>query len=382
MKTTKQHIMKKKLLFNVFAFIILSATATGQTLQFITEDEGVLEDGQVITVTGSPDEGLISAYIDVKNTGSEALDLKVRRQVHETVEGSVNMFCWGVCYAASVDTALQSITLGSGEVSSDFYGDYVPGGAVGVTKISYFVYDINNTENEVEVEVHYNTQTIHNSTLTLVTEEEGELTHEQVITVNGSLDESVVYAYIDVRNDDELPIDVRVRRVENNLVEGSDNVFCWGVCYSNTIDTSSMAINIEPGAVSQEFSGDYSPEGHEGTTSISYYFYDERNPDNEIGVEVHYKVESTSIRETAFESGIKSYPVPADDMLNVEFKLKAHHDATLTVHNMLGKVVMRKPVSPDGMMHLNTSKLQDGIYFYTIQNQNRVAATRKFVVSH
>ncbi|MDZ7775226.1 MAG: T9SS type A sorting domain-containing protein [Bacteroidales bacterium] len=69
-------------------------------------------------------------------------------------------------------------------------------------------------------------------------------------------------------------------------------------------------------------------------------------------------------------------------MLNVEFKLKAHHDATLTVHNMLGKVVMRKPVSPDGIMHLNTSKLQDGIYFYTIQNQNRVAATRKFVVSH
>ncbi|MDZ7775228.1 MAG: hypothetical protein U5L09_06220 [Bacteroidales bacterium] len=115
---------------------------------------------------------------------------------------------------------------------------------MGVTKISYFVYDINNTENEVEVEVHYNTQTTHNSTLTLITEEEGELTHEQVITVNGSLDEPVVYAYIDVRNDDELPIDVRVRRVENDLVEGSDNVFCWGDCYSNTIDTSSMAINI------------------------------------------------------------------------------------------------------------------------------------------
>lgn len=375
--------MKKKILFSFLILVTLTASLTAQTLEFITENEGALEDGQVISVTGSPDDDIIHAYVDVKNTGNEAMDVKVRRVVHETMEGSVNMFCWGVCYAASVDTSQMTITLEGGEVSSEFYGDYVPNGAEGVTKISYFAYDANNPDDETEVEVHYHTNTGNNSTLTLLTEDEGELIHEQVITVNGTLDESMIFAYVDVRNDDEIPIDVRVRRVENDLVEGTENVFCWGVCYSNTVDTSTMSINIEPGVVSEEFSGDYSPNEYEGTSSISYYFYDERNPDNEIGVEVRFKVESTGIEEERFVSGLRSYPVPADDYLQLEFQLKAPRNAYIAVYDMLGTIVQRKAVNEaETTLQLNTSGFNDGIYFYSIFNKGSVVTTKKFVVAH
>jgi hypothetical protein len=144
-----------------------------------------------------------------------------------------------------------------------------------------------------------------------------------------------------------------------------------------------MTITLEPGETTDEFSCDYEPQGNEGTTTVSYYFYDERNPDNEIGITVKFVVESSGIEEEAFVSGLTAYPNPASEQLNLSFKLKEIDDAYVTVHNMLGAVVYQKRLdNRDNLLQLNTSGFQNGVYFYTIHNNNRMVASEKFIISH
>lgn len=373
----------KFLLTNLFIILITTVATVAQSLQLSTENDGVLEDGQVITIHATPDTDLMQALVDVENTSDASITVEVSRVVHEEIDESSNYFCWGTCYSPSVDTSLVNISLDAGETTSEFYGDYEPHGNVGTTRISYFFYDESNHDDVVEVEVHFVTQVDNSSSITLSTEGHGELEHEQTITVEGTLEEEILIAYIDVRNDDELPMDVLVRRVEHDTVPGSINYFCWGTCYPNSVDTSLMTITLEPGETTDEFSCDYEPQGNEGTTTVSYYFYDERNPDNEIGITVKFVVESSAIEEQAFVSGLTAYPNPTSEQLNLSFKLKELDDAYVTVHNMLGAVVYQERLdNRDNLLQLNTSGFQNGVYFYTIHNNNRMVASEKFIISH
>lgn len=373
----------KFLLTNLFLTFIMAGATFAQSLQLSTENEGVLDDGQVITINATPDTDLMQALVDVENTSDESITVEVRRVVHEELDESSNYFCWGTCYSPSVDTSLIKVTLDAGEVTSEFYGDYEPHGNVGTTRISYFFYDETNHDDVVEVEVHFVTQVDNSSSITLSTEDHGELEHEQTITVEGTLDEEILIAHINVRNDDELPMDILVRRVEHDTVPGSINYFCWGTCYANSVDTSLMTVTLEPGETTDEFSCDYEPQGNEGTTTVSYYFYDERNPDNEIGITIKFVVESSGIEEETFVSGLTAYPNPTSDQLNLDFILKEIDDACITVHNMLGAVVYQKRLdNRDNRLHLNTRGFQNGVYFYTIHNNNRMVASEKFIISH
>lgn len=373
----------KFLLTNLFLTFIMAGATFAQSLQLSTENEGVLDDGQVITINATPDTDLMQALVDVENTSDESITVEARRVVHEELDESSNYFCWGTCYSPSVDTSLIKVTLDAGEVTSEFYGDYEPHGNVGTTRISYFFYDETNHDDVVEVEVHFVTQVDNSSSITLSTEDHGELEHEQTITVEGTLDEEILIAHINVRNDDELPMDILVRRVEHDTVPGSINYFCWGTCYANSVDTSLMTVTLEPGETTDEFSCDYEPQGNEGTTTVSYYFYDERNPDNEIGITIKFVVESSGIEEETFVSGLTAYPNPTSDQLNLDFILKEIDDACITVHNMLGAVVYQKRLdNRDNRLHLNTRGFQNGVYFYTIHNNNRMVASEKFIISH
>ncbi len=377
--------MKKQLLFTLFGFFLFNYASLAQTLELSTENEGVLEEGQAITVNGSPDESTIYAYIQVKNTGDEAVDVLVRRQEIDLVEGSGNAFCWGVCFSESVDTSLMSITIEPGETSDEFYGDFRPKENTGTSTIAYFFYDERNPENEIGVEVHYEiTENTNQSTLTLIHPESEEiLDYEETMVVNGSMDESLVKARVNIRNDDEIPIDVKVRRVENNPVSGTDNYFCWGSCFGSSVDTSTMSLTLEPGEVSDEFYGDYLHEGYEGTSSISYYFYDERNPENETGIEVNYKVESTGIESIDAISELQVYPVPADRFLKVRIYWKQNpENAQINIFDRTGKGILTQPIDNTQETNINTAKLKNGIYFYHITEQNKIIATDKFVVAH
>lgn len=128
-------------------------------LQLSTEAEGVLYDGQTILVEGTFEEDDVKAYINVENTGDEALDVKVFRRQNSLVDDTENSFCWGLCYMPQVDTSTVSLTLEPGVVNTDFYGTYTHNQHSGTSSVTYVFYDMNNPQDSASVEVQYKVAT-------------------------------------------------------------------------------------------------------------------------------------------------------------------------------------------------------------------------------
>ena len=377
--------MKKNLLFTLISLLLAYHIGFAQSLELSTDNDGTLNNEQAVTFEGGPDESTVYAYVFVKNISDEPVDIMVRREEVDLVDGTVNSLCWGSCFAETVDTSLWSITVEPGETSDQFYGDYKPKGNTGTSIIKYYFYDERNPDDEISVEVHYEiTENTNESTLTLIHPDSEEvIDYEETLIVNGSMDESLVKARVNIRNDDEIPIDIKVRRVENSLIPETDNYFCWGACFGSSVDTSTMSLTLEPGEVSEEFYGDYMHKGNEGTSSISYYFYDERNPDNETGIKIHYKVESTGIEDMDFISELQVFPVPADHVLKFRINWKQKPDnAHINIFDRSGKKIFTQSVESAQEIKINTTQLNNGIYFYRITEKNNVIAADKILIAH
>ena len=89
--------------------------------------------------------------------------------------------------------------------------------------------------------------------------------------------------------------------------------------------------------------------------------------------------EPNSIKE------ISSYPNPSSNELNLSILLEKSNNVLVTVLDNTAKQVIQ-PQShslPSGQQKItiNTSTLENGIYFVRLQTENRIS-THKFVVSH
>lgn len=377
--------MKNNLLLTLISIFLAAHMGTAQSIELSTDNDGTLNNEQAVTFEGSPDESTVYAYVFAKNVSDEPVDVMVRREEVDLVDGTSNSLCWGSCFAETVDTSLWSITIEPGETSDQFYGDFKPKGNTGTSVIKYYFYDERNPDDEVSVEVHYEiTESNNGSTLTMIHPETEEvIDYEETLVVNGSMDESIVKARVYLRNDDEIPIDIKVRRVENSLIPETDNYFCWGACFGSAVDTSTISVTLEPGEVSEEFYGDYMHEGNEGTSSISYYFYDERNPDNETGIEIHYKIESTGVANMDVINKLQVFPVPADGFLKFKINWKQNPiNAQINIYDQMGKSIITQPINNKQEININTEQLNNGIYFYRITEKNKVIATDKLLIVH
>ncbi|MCF8338977.1 MAG: T9SS type A sorting domain-containing protein [Bacteroidales bacterium] len=374
--------MLKRLLIYTAIILFTGSGLIAQELELSTEEQGVLEDGQVITVEGNPDDNLISGHVKVTNTGNDSIRVRVRKVENNIVGDAVSFFCWGQCYLPSVDTSTNYVTIHAGETNTEFTGDYQPYGNAGTSSVSYYFYNEDNPEQEIGVEIHFVTET--QSTLQLSTDDEGVLENEEVVEVEGTIDSTLLVFHATVTNTGEDTIRVRAARVENSLVDSTVNYFCWGSCFLPSVDTSSQAIAIPPGESTNAFDGDYEPHEKSGTSTISYYFYDERNPDNKVGVEVKYVIETSGVSDgNELITGLKTYPVPADNFLNVEYTQKKSKQVNIQLSTLTGKTVYKQPISAGTeKIRINTSQFENGLYLLTIMNNNFPLLSRKVVITH
>lgn len=374
--------MLRILILPLLLIFLTAPYLSAQSLQLSTEEEGNLEDGQTIIVKDSADVNVITKHLTLTNTSDEPTEVRVRRVENNVQENTINYFCWaGSCYPPNTDTATNTKTLEPGETTSEFYADYQPQGISGIASISYFFYNDANPSDEVSAKVVFDTR--EEATIQLSTEEHGTLNPEQVVTVEGTVDSSLLKSHITVTNTGNDTIDVLARRVENSLVEETVNYFCWGLCYPNVVDTSSVAVTLYPGESTSEFYGDYEPHGHSGTTSVSYYFYEKGNPSNETGVEIRYTVETSVIGDAPSVSGLNVYPVPADEFINIELKSLHTDAAKVRLVNLAGVVVKQLSATyGQDEIRLSTAGLKNGIYLLSIVGDAAVINTRKIIISH
>lgn len=206
------------------------------------------------------------------------------------------------------------------------------------------------------------------------------------ITVIGEAQPQLwLYAHMSIKNISETDKYVKARKHEIDVVTGSDNTFCWVICWLNTIFTSPSGLTLEPGELNETFTGDYISNGNSGVTIMRYSFFDDDNPMDSVYFYAEFNAGTVGIDEMGIESVVVShaYPNPARSQVSFDYTIPATaSQATIRVHNLLGSVVKEiRLTEPTGKVTVDVNDLKDGFYFYSITANNEIIDTRRLVIA-
>lgn len=191
---------------------------------------------------------------------------------------------------------------------------------------------------------------------------------------------------VDVQNTSGAAKTVKVRKIENNMLEGVYGLtICWVSCYAPFVYESPDAITIDAGTVCTNFEGDLTyPTGLKGTSNVKFVFFDVDNPTDTSYVIVNYHIGPLSVAENLMKAVKVSnaYPNPATSMVYFDYKLPSNStNAKISISNLLGTIVSTVDlIKNEGKASINVSNLRDGVYFYSLLVNNTATVTRKFVV--
>lgn len=195
-----------------------------------------------------------------------------------------------------------------------------------------------------------------------------------------------------LRNNTSSSLQVMVMREVVEIVEGTENSFCWGSCYAPTVNVSPRPVEMEAGALSAAgllsfhhlidptYSGD--PENFiPGTSIVKYYAYPEGNEDDRVCVEVHFVYDPSSVSEQPVLNFGHAYPNPATSMVRFDYNISSASNASVAIYNLLGQEVMRQPLTTlQGTAAFSVADLNEGIYFCNLFVNGQAVKAEKFIV--
>lgn len=192
---------------------------------------------------------------------------------------------------------------------------------------------------------------------------------------------------VQVTNNSTNSLNVLVKKVENYLLEGTVNTFCWaGQCYGPDTYVSPNSSTIPAGGTTPPgaFSGDYNPGTIIGQSSISYVFFDQNNVNDSVMVTVLFTCNTTGIgnNNEPVYSISEPYPNPARQIVKFDYDLKDSGIATLKIYSLVGSVVEEVQITEKtGIIQVNTDRYQEGFYFYTFSANGKNLTTGRFIVN-
>ena len=205
------------------------------------------------------------------------------------------------------------------------------------------------------------------------------------ITVLGLESDPLLVCEVDVKNVSADSVEVKARKHEVELIPGSVNMFCWGVCFSPYIYLSPDPITIHSGEICEDFGGDYQPNDSSGVSILRYSFFDINNPADSVYFYVEYNAGPVGIEETVLNklSFSNAYPNPAGSFTSFDFVLPNETiSSSIKIHNLLGAIVKEEKITEkSGKITVNLSDLNDGVYFYSVEVNNETYVTKKLIVS-
>lgn len=136
--------MKKIYLVAVIALYFSISDVCAQLIQF----------GATTTLSG-PDTAMMDAHISIVNTGTNQINVKVKRVAPNLVAGHTTYFCWVNCYAPVDSVSPDSINLRAGDTTSVFHGYVNPHYHPGTSVVNYVFYDMANITDSVPVTYTY-----------------------------------------------------------------------------------------------------------------------------------------------------------------------------------------------------------------------------------
>jgi len=214
----------------------------------------------------------------------------------------------------------------------------------------------------------------------------GQLVNNATILKTGNTGTGEIIQHLAIKNNSSTDIDVMVKKTYISVLEGTLNVFCWGVCFGPDTYVSSDPLTIPAGTTnSLDFSGHYQPYDVSGISTIRYTFFSRLDANDSTCVNVNFAAYPLGLNETnAGNPSISSpYPNPANNQVTFNYSLPAGTHGSLILRNILGETVTKTDLPGiAGKITLSATDLTEGIYFYSLMQDREVILTKKMVVKH
>lgn len=183
---------------------------------------------------------------------------------------------------------------------------------------------------------------------------------------------AIVSANYNVFNTSGGTLAVRARRVENSIVPGSTNYFCWaGSCYAAQTSVSPFPANIMSNQ-SSPFIGDYEPDGNAGASTITYIFSDVNNSSDSAFVTVIYSTQVAGIKKQAVDNpSISLYPNPSTEKITVTLEAYDFKPATAKLIDLNGKEI-QNTLLENPKTEIDLKNLATGKYLLQIVQENKL----------
>ena len=137
-------------------FLAAIGYASAQSLQF-EYDGTVFYDGEAVECTN--DEygyGEFIQHMQLRNLTTNDLNVIIEKEVIENLEGTINSFCWGMCYGP--DTYVSpAVTILANSLNTDdlsFHNIFEPD-VYGQVVVRYYAYDENHPDDRVSIIVKF-----------------------------------------------------------------------------------------------------------------------------------------------------------------------------------------------------------------------------------
>jgi hypothetical protein len=195
------------------------------------------------------------------------------------------------------------------------------------------------------------------------------------------------YSYVDCTNHGASTSNVKVRKFDLDTVAGTENAFCWDICYQPPIHVSNGFIPMIKDSLYSNFIGDYKPRGHCGISYVMYTFFNVADANDTISVVVKYNGSCSSGIEVNSQKVefSNAFPNPADDQVSFTYSRPASsiEDCRLIIRDMVGNIVFDLPLTvKSGTLKVNTNDLNSGLYFYSLMVGDQFRFTKKLIIRH
>lgn len=184
------------------------------------------------------------------------------------------------------------------------------------------------------------------------------------------------YVQLAVENISNKNINVKVKKTEISVVPGTENSFCWVMCYDASVLVSTQYITIPAHSINNtDFYGEYYPKGHLGTSIIRYTFFDMNNTSDSASMIAVYVATPVGIQEMPTNALISLFPNPTNGIVNLNIDVVDNF--ILEIFNSFGAKVFEEQIQSN---KIDLSILSEGIYFYRLKVGNQLKASNIIVI--
>lgn len=210
------------------------------------------------------------------------------------------------------------------------------------------------------------------------------ITNDTVTIAGTSGEVEVIAEHYYVHNIGSTTIDIKCKRQEVSIVDGSTAALCWMVCSAYYAKGAQPNLLAPGGAYTSApndsvdlFKLHYQSNGNVGTSLYKVIFFNQAVASDTAVLWVKFDI-ALGMKELAKTYSLNAYPNPANSMVTIDAGNTSN--GYIRIMDVLGNTVKTLPVNTN-TMRVNTSDLKEGVYFYSLIDNNKAVITRRLVIA-